>query len=108
MTILFAILIGSVIGAFAAVMKTRRAVYDGGSTLYNPNVGYESEFLASELPPAPMTRDEAIALLRHCALISGQFGEHSYLPYDKATAAVFHPHNWVVDAVMQAHAQALA
>lgn len=50
-----------------------------------------------------MTRDEAIAIARVCAMNDPE--GHSYTPQSSVSAATWMPHEWVIEAIMLAAAE---
>lgn len=51
-----------------------------------------------------MTRDEAIEIARQRAFAAGERGDHEYLPRTAEQTKTWMPHEWVVEAIMDAGA----
>lgn len=49
-----------------------------------------------------MERDEAVEIARQRALASGERGDHEYLPRTPEQAKTWMPHEWVIEAIMDA------
>lgn len=56
----------------------------------------------SKMTPAPFSRSRAVELARMHAIKGGATGRHSYLPTNVVDGMSWEPHDWVVEAILQA------